>query len=110
MERKENQSPVVFHTPLPWRHGDAYHDPGRGENIFIGSDDVVVATTGDIGGFPKEANADLVLTSVNARPKVEELLSLLLAWLDNQPDGRGGAELKIIEKALEVEAALKGEA
>ena len=59
------------HTPLPWRHGDAYHDPGRGENIFIGSDGVVVATTGDIGGFFKEANADLVLTSVNAHERLE---------------------------------------
>ena len=108
MERKENQSPVVFHTPLPWRHGDAYHDPGRGENIFIGSDDVVVATTGDIGGFPKEANADLVLTSVNARPKVEELIALATDFADQHTDDYDAAVLR--SKAREVEAALKGKA
>ncbi len=92
------------HTPLPWRHGDAYHDPGRGENIFIGSDGIVVATTGDIGGFLEEANADLVLTSVNARPKVEGLLR----WINSY--GTEALPPQLVDKAREVKAALKGEA
>ncbi len=97
------------HTPLPWRHGDAYHDPGRGEDIFIGSDGIVVATTGDIGGFIKGTDADLVLTSVNTRPKVEELVSRVLLGCRNSSVSTLQFMDEIIPLAREVEAALKGE-
>ena len=59
-------------TPRPWSHGDARQDDG-GEHIFIGADGAVVATTGDIGGFLNDEDADLVLAAVNAyNPESEE--------------------------------------
>ena len=71
-------------TPRPWGHGDAYHNPGKGEDIFVGSDGTVVATTGDIGGFIREADADLVLAAVNSYNPERDRLALELAWDINE--------------------------
>ena len=52
-------------TPRPWRHGKARWSADE-EDIFIGADGSVIATTGDIGGFLNEEDEDLVLKAVNA--------------------------------------------
>ncbi len=97
------------HTPLPWRYSE-YRPRGGHLRLSIGNKDgsgqVLIAR--DVGW--KRDNLKFIVQTVNARPKVERLVSLLLAWLGNQPDGRGEVELKILEKAREVEAALESSA
>lgn len=93
------------HTPLPWRY-ESWKPRGGYVRHGIGNKDGAGQILTSVRLTP--ANARLIVTSVNARPKVEGLVSLLLAWLDNQPDGRGEVELKVLAKAREVEAAFGG--
>ena len=106
------------HTPLPWMkqlavnqetfkdYVELYRPPGY-PNEPIGT---LCPYLHDA-----EANADLILTSVNTSPKVEELVRLVLAdsILGNQVGWRKPTNeewLEIIAKAREVEAALGGKA
>jgi hypothetical protein len=115
------------HTPLPWwidESGEysnvselqsqvgicAYSKNDIDKFLFVAETCGGVGRVGVKNSEVELANARLIVTSVNARPRVEELVSLLLAWLDNQPDGRGEVELRLLKKAREVESALGGKA
>ncbi|KKM84843.1 hypothetical protein LCGC14_1295020 [marine sediment metagenome] len=115
------------HTPLPWR---AVQIPPfklwavkAGNNITspivakVGtkrsSMQVLLQALGETG----EANAQLIVTSVNARPRVEELLEaarFVIGEFVEMSDGRIEDTPKGVQQlsraAREVEAALKGEA
>ena len=103
------------HTPLPWRIGKDEHGYARhyGQNAIYSIDNMMIAET--IGGYTEhQADSELIVTSVNARPKVEELVDLVLSACRN-PIMLGGEEVAVVShgimtKAREVEAALKGEA
>ena len=108
------------HTPLPWGVGvdeRGYERKYEGPGIYCRKDcdeqDCLIAET--LGGFDDgvpEANAQLIITSVNARPKVEELLKLIrqMSSHDEQVFCLTECFPLIEAKAREVEAALKGEA
>ena len=98
------------HTPLPWKVSN--------ETGYIGQ--VVPYPPDSVAYIPilspwredawdgssiAHANAQLIVNSVNARPKVEELLALALDFADDHTDDYNAAVLR--SKAREVEAALK---
>ncbi|KKM69802.1 hypothetical protein LCGC14_1447130 [marine sediment metagenome] len=95
------------HTPLPWemvRIGltsafGIFHHNG-GEPTYVGAHGAYA--------YIAELDARLIVTSVNARPKVEELVKIALNVLWG---GSGKYTLAELEsKAREVEAALGGKA
>ena len=97
------------HTPLPWRIGKDEHGYARhyGQNAIYSIDNMIIAET--IGGYTEhQADSELIVTSVNARPLVEELIALATDFADEHTDDYNAAVLR--SKAREVEAALKGEA
>lgn len=64
------------HTPLPWRLGRP-HKVGMeygefDEEVILGPNGESVLFPGDIGGFPKDEDAEFVIRAVNAH---EELLA-----------------------------------
>ena len=94
------------HTPLPWR-------TISNKSVYIegGLNSYVASTDGDSGqGEKDQANAQLIVTSVNARPKVEELVEAAKPFVFDRPR-HTKSEFARLEAAIrEVEAALKGEA
>ena len=106
------------HTPLPWfwldrdlvhRDSDETHhvvlDDGSAAGEYVPTID------------PTGPDAQLIVTSVNARPKVEELLKaarFVIGEFVEMSDGRIEDTPKGVQQlsraAREVEAALKGEA
>ncbi|KKL09650.1 hypothetical protein LCGC14_2563740 [marine sediment metagenome] len=102
------------HTPLPWQAtqdvGGSWHiDSGYRGN---GTDYIPVADLRNDG----EGNSKLIVTSVNARPKVEELVKAGKSIVTEFLEMSSGIEdtpynVQRLETAIrEVEAALKGEA
>ena len=101
------------HTPLPWEIVHVHGWPlGIGRRMRDGVLNAFRMIGNTMGRRTKEkdkttceANAQLIVTSVNARPKVEELIALISSPLTF--DEKWGL---IKFKAREVEAALGGKA
>jgi hypothetical protein len=119
------------HTPLPWRHhGSGTKVKNKAVSAIVGSKygdfrDTVIASY-----IWEEADAQLIVTSVNARPKVEELVAAVnklkghleetgeyrICRADKEQMGLpdqmtiGQVLFDVEEKAREVEAALGGKA
>ena len=97
-------------TPLPWK---AVNTPITWQ-IRDADDEVVVESWG-YGSLPDD-DAGLIVTSVNARPKAEELTKLVshVVYATADPAGSGTTRNSLLAELLrinrEVEAALKGEA
>lgn len=103
------------HTPLPWEYrtggesnGESYpphvvhlyrDEQGRRCTAFLANCE---SATHD-----NEANAQLIVTAVNARSKVEELVEIILRNVNSNP--RLWSE-QLVAKAREVESALGGKA
>lgn len=87
------------HTPLPW------HIDRRSMSICSEQNELVTGIGAD--SFDEwDANAQLIATSVNARPKVEELVDRILRNVNNSPSLWFE---QLVAKAREVETALRGE-
>ena len=102
------------HTPLPWRqHNSGTKVKDKSVSAILGSKhgdfrDKIIASY-----IWEEADGQLIVTSVNARPKVEELVEEITRTLKEWGDfgwQAPPAMRKILAKAREVEAALKGSA
>jgi len=100
------------HTPLPWRveaatgYVEGWADIRPSGLAYIPIRSPWREDAWDDNGIAL-ANAQLIVISVNAHPKVEELLETILRNVNSNP--RLWAE-QLVAKAREVEAALKGEA
>jgi hypothetical protein len=103
------------HTPLPW------HIDRRSMSICSEKNELVTGIGAD-SVDEWDANAKLIVTSVNARPQVEELVKCGRAALEHISLYRTGIQTgshcdmgnavpeRLVEAILEVEAALGGKA
>ncbi|KKK74937.1 hypothetical protein LCGC14_2878740 [marine sediment metagenome] len=93
------------HTPLPWRYSE-YRPRGGHLRLCIGNKDgseqVLVAR--DVGW--KRENLKFIVQTINARPKVEELVTAVI--MADQGDLEQADRANKL--AREVEAALGGKA
>jgi len=100
------------HTPLPWRWEFLPEDHGYETLIGTGGFRVLMHS-GEYGPV-KEEDKGLIITSVNARPKVEELVGEILQFVvpsDGYIIEPKLSEWKcLVQKAKEVKAALGGKA
>ncbi len=105
------------HTPLPWKSVEAVNQDtfkGYFEIYMSGHTEPIASVSPYL--HPADANAKFIITSVNARPQVEELVRTILeihdeeihpGWSYPTPEEWND---KIVAKAREVESALGGKA
>lgn len=102
------------HTPPPWA---IRRSPGRTTRLWIAQANdkrftIAAAFDQFVDEEVAQANAELIVTSVNARPKVEELVRMILSKEGNghlrymPPENCAALD----KKAREIEAALGGKA
>lgn len=107
------------HTPLPWRLIDERDEEYAGA-VIVNEGGHIIADCNIFGGdnpTPERecfANAELIVTAVNAGPKVEELVGRILQFIapsDGYIIEPTLAEWKnLVQKARDVEAVLDGKA
>lgn len=93
------------HTPVPWRWEFLPED--HGYETLIGTGGFRVLMHSGEHGSVKEEDKGLIVTSVNARPKVEELVEMIL-----HPPFKSKVlqEEHLLTKARALESALGGKA